>query len=211
MVRIPFPTFKEELLLWSKGLSHVAGIDEVGRGAFAGPVVAAAVIFPKHCTFINPLLHTIHDSKLLTHKKRVELAILIKEVATSYAISEIPLKTINEQGIGKATQKAFYKAVSSLATPAEYFLIDAFYIDGLSKEKQKPLIHGDYLSISIAAASIIAKVYRDELMEKLHDEYPMYDFKKNKGYGTKYHRDQIQEHGLSPLHRTSFNLTPFLS
>lgn len=206
----PLPTFHEEQFLWAQGYSQVAGIDEVGRGAFAGPVVTAAVIFPKNYVFKDTELHQINDSKLLSSKKRESLALKIKEEALCYSITEIPVSYINNYGIGKAAQLGFYKSVKSLCHKADFYLIDAFYISRLHKKLQKPLIHGDQLSISIAAASIIAKGYRDALMTKLHDSAANYDFATNKGYGTAFHRAQIAKFGLSPYHRTSFNMSSCL-
>ena len=202
------PTFNFERDLWRGGYKFVAGVDEVGRGCFAGPVVAAAVVFPGQSD-THPDLMEINDSKLLTPQKRNRLSEVIKKHALSYAIAEIGVADINEVGIGRATQKAFLKAIMDLQTPPDFVLIDAFYIEGLTKQMQKPIVHGDRLSLSIAAASIIAKVYRDELMEQLDKDYELYDFKTNKGYGTKKHRDAIREHGLTDLHRMSFNLTKF--
>lgn len=204
------PTFNEEHLLWQKGFTQIAGIDEVGRGAFAGPVVVAAVIFAQNYKFFNSLLNEINDSKKLSSKKRTILAKSIKEEALCFAIQEGSLDTINSVGIGKATQQAFLEVTKQLCHTPDFFLIDAFYIDRLDKAKQKPIIHGDSLSISIAAASIIAKVYRDELMDTLHMDHPNYFFNQNKGYGTSLHRGKIKEFGLSPLHRTSFSLEKFL-
>lgn len=204
------PEFVHEQELWDRGFDYVVGIDEVGRGAFAGPVVAAAVIFPKHCIFTDHLLTEINDSKCLSAKKREQLTPLIKKAAACFSIAEVPLSVINTVGIGKATQQAFYKAISTLSFQPQFHLIDAFYIEKVSKKLQKPIIHGDRISISIAAASIIAKVYRDQLMEKLHVNFPQYNFADNKGYGTKAHRDSIAQYGLSPLHRTSFSLEKFL-
>ncbi len=200
------PTFDEEQLLWQQGLQHVAGVDEVGRGCFAGPVVTAAVILPPDFTTPRP----VNDSKLLSAKVREELAVVIKEQAIAYSISEVSVSVINEIGIGKATQQSFVESVSTLPTEAQFILMDAFYIQDLPKAKQKPIIHGDRLSISIAAASIIAKVYRDTLMQQLHEQYAEYDFATNKGYGTKKHREAIKQYGLCDLHRMSFNLTKFL-
>ncbi len=204
------PTFLEEQLLWDQGKNIIAGVDEVGRGAFAGPVVTAAVVFPKNCVFSDQDLLGINDSKLLSAKKRQILAQKIKEATLCYSISEIPLSYINKYGIGKAAQLGFYKSVISLSQTPDFCLIDAFYIQKLKKKIQKPITHGDRLSISIAAASIIAKVYRDELMDRLHPQAPMYNFAQNKGYGTKFHREQLKIHGLSPFHRLSFNLSAFL-
>lgn len=199
------PTNQYESRLWLSGLHYIAGVDEVGRGCFAGPVVAAAVILPKD--FQNT--YGIDDSKRLTPKKREELAIFIKEVALDYSIAEISVPVINAMGIGKATQQAFAKAITSLKKNPDHILMDAFLIQSITPTIQTPIIHGDRISVSIAAASIIAKVYRDKLMETLHEVYKMYDFVTNKGYGTKAHREAIVKHGLSDLHRTSFNLTKY--
>lgn len=207
---IPKPTFKYELDLWNSGLQYIAGVDEVGRGCFAGPVVAAAVILPKGFSATDK----INDSKKLSPKVRKELAIIIKEHAVAYAIAEVSVFVINNIGIGQAAQQAFVNAVSNLKIKPEHILIDAFLIKALQKENQTAIIHGDGLSISIAAASIIAKVYRDELMEKVHashETYKVYDFFVNKGYGTKKHRDAIGKYGLCDLHRTSFSLEKFLT
>jgi ribonuclease HII len=200
------PTFDFENELWRQGLSHIAGVDEVGRGCFAGPVVAAAVILPKGFNATDK----INDSKQLSPKIRKELASIIQKHAVSFSIAEISVSVINEIGIGKAAQKAFAKAVNTLSLQPEHILIDAFMISELQNMAQTPIVHGDCISISIAAASIIAKVYRDELMEKLHPQYKVYDFSSNKGYGTKKHREAIKKYGFCDLHRTSFDLLKFL-
>lgn len=199
------PTFKKEQLLWEKGYQHIAGVDEVGRGCFAGPVVSAAVILPS--TF--SAVHKVRDSKLLTAKARELLAVIIKQEAISFAIAEISVNIINKIGIGKATQKSFRKAIKHLSIPPQFILIDAFYIQGLKKTNQEAIIHGDAICTSIAAASIIAKVFRDELMRKHHLTYEAYDFATNKGYGTKKHQEAIKKYGLCELHRKSFNLSKF--
>ncbi len=184
----------------------VCGVDEVGRGCFAGPVVVGAVIFPVGFSKFSG----IADSKLLSAAKRKSLVDDIKNLAVCWAIDEVSVEVINKVGIGKATQIAFFQVIKKLAEFPQHILIDAFYIDGFNKKMQSPVVGGDRLSVSIAAASIIAKVYRDELMEKLGLEYPGYLFEKHKGYGTLEHRKAIKENGLSPLHRTSFNLSKFL-
>lgn len=201
------PTFEEENILWKTGMTHIAGVDEVGRGCFAGPVVAAAVILPQGFNATDE----INDSKKLTAKKREQLSKIIQKHALSYAIAEISVEVINAIGVGKAAQKAFVKAIQDLHIPPEFILMDAFYITGINKKMQKPIIHGDGISISIAAASIIAKVYRDNIMRNLHEKYAIYDFATNKGYGTKRHQEAILKHGLCDLHRTSFHLTQFTS
>lgn len=200
------PTFDEEQILWDQGMHNVAGIDEVGRGCFAGPVVTAAVILAKNFSAASE----VNDSKVLSPKKRKTLSEIIKKEAIAFSIAEISVEIINNVGIGKATQRAFRKAIKKLAIQPHFILIDAFYIEELDRKNQKPIIHGDSKSISIAAASIIAKVYRDELMQQLHPQYEVYDFFTNKGYGTKKHRDAIGKYGLCDLHRTSFNLAKFL-
>lgn len=201
-----YPTFDEEKLLWENGYTHIAGVDEVGRGCFAGPVVSAAVILPQNFKCVKP----VNDSKKLTAKVRTELAAQIKEQAIAFAISEVSVTVINKIGIGKATQQSFRDAIKKLTKVPDFILIDAFYIKHLARKKQKPIVHGDVLSISIAAASIIAKVYRDELMQQFHPLYKVYDFATNKGYGTKKHQAAIKQYGLSSLHRKSFDLSPFV-
>ena len=200
------PTFEYESKLWVQGLQYIAGVDEVGRGCFAGPVVAAAVILPSDFTATD----RINDSKKVAPKLREELAKIIKEYAVAYAIAEVSVSIINQVGIGKAAQQAFLQAVLGLKIAPEHVLVDAFMIDGFHKEKQTPIVYGDGISISIAAASIIAKVYRDALMQQLHPQYEVYDFFTNKGYGTKKHREAIGKYGLCDLHRTSFDLKKFL-
>lgn len=201
-----FANFSIESTLWSQGLNMICGIDEVGRGCFAGPVVAGAVIFPANAK----LIEGIADSKLLKPKTREELSKRIKDLALAWSVGEVSVPEINKFGIGNATQMAFSKAVENLGKMADYFLIDAFYVKTLDKLKQKPIPGGDRISASIAAASIIAKVYRDELMQKLHFDFPDYGFDKHKGYGTSFHREMIKKFGLSDLHRKSFKLDKYI-
>jgi ribonuclease HII len=189
--------------LWKKGYQYIAGIDEVGRGSWAGPVVAASVIFPKN---FKPRFQ-LADSKLLNIKKRAALAEEIKKTALCYAISKVELPHINRYGIGRSSQQAFRKSLSQLPQHPDYHLIDAFYIKYLPKGNQKPILKGDQKSFTIAAASIIAKVYRDALMEKLALEFPRYGFERHRGYGTKEHQLAIRTYGLSELHRKSFDLS----
>lgn len=204
---LPKPTFFEEQTLWKMGHKHIAGADEVGRGAFAGPVVAAAVILP--VSF--PRINEIHDSKLLTPIKRAELSLVIKEYAIAFGIGEVPVRVINQIGVGKAAWIAFRKAIKCLTILPDFLLMDGFLLPRFNKKKQKAIIHGDRISVSIAAASIIAKVYRDEKMEKYAELFNTYGFKQHKGYGTKLHRENIQKYGLCKLHRTSFDLSDYTS
>jgi len=201
------PSFDYERTFWNKGLKLVAGVDEVGRGAFAGPVVAAAVILPQisfpHCEEIN-------DSKLLTAKKRETLSNIIQTYALTYAIAEISVEIINKIGVGKATFQAMRQALSRLTKQPDHILIDGFYIPDIEKSQQTPIVKGDQKSYSIAAASIIAKVYRDKIMDHLSETYDNYFFAQNKGYGTTQHRQALQKFGLCQEHRQSFDLEKYL-
>lgn len=214
------PSFAEEEILWSKGNEYIVGIDEVGRGSWAGPVVAAGVIFNKESlhSFItsDPHFLSINDSKKLTYKTRSDITPFIKKNAYMYSIEEVGVEVINEIGIGKATYLAMEKTIVSLYKKLGkeniYILVDGRELPYLPSFclGQKAIIKGDQKSISIAAASIIAKVYRDTLMEELSLKYVPYFFAKHKGYGTKDHQKAIKEYGLSPIHRRSFNLDKFL-
>lgn len=201
-----YATSDIEKRLWEKGYKLVCGIDEVGRGCFAGPVVAGAVIFSPDCIIPEGLA----DSKLLSPKKREELSLKIKESCVCWSYGEASVEEINVLGIGKATQLAFIRSIENLTLQCDFAIIDAFFIDQYDRNKQMPIKGGDKLSVSIAAASIIAKVYRDNLMEKLHQEIPEYGFDVHKGYGTKKHQEAIKKNGLSKLHRKSFNLDKFI-
>ncbi len=200
------PTLDIEQKLWSLGKTYVCGVDEVGRGAFVGSVVVAAVVFAPN----SQIPDGIRDSKLLSAKRREVLSERIKAVALDWVISESSVEMINRLGIGKATQIAFFNCVKKLKQKADFILIDAFFIDNIDHSIQKPIISGDKTCMSIAAASIIAKVYRDQLMNELSSKYPEYDLAQNKGYGTQKHQEAIAKYGLSKLHRTSFNLDKFL-
>lgn len=215
---LPKPTFKEEKLLWNRGYRYVVGMDEVGRGSFAGPVVTAAVVFSKNIDL--SLCKGINDSKMLKPLVRIQLAKEIKKICTSFAVEQSSVSIINKLGIGKATTIAFRKVVAKLTkdkgirqSNGIFILVDGFhikYLRGFGLKNQKAIIKGDQKSISIAAASILAKVYRDNLMMRLHEKYPMYGFAQHKGYGTKQHQHAIKKYGLSAIHRTSFDLSPFL-
>ena len=192
-----------EQRLWQSGHSLIAGLDEVGRGSWAGPVVTAAVVFPKD---FQPDFQ-LADSKLLTKQKREALATIVKSSALYYSIAEVGLPHINRYGIGRSTQQGFRKSVANLPEKPDFLLIDAFFIKYLPKSSQLPIKKGDQKSFTIAAASIIAKVYRDHLMEKLSENYPHYGFAAHKGYGTRAHQAAIKTHGFCDLHRKSFDLS----
>lgn len=197
------PTLAEEKKLWRQGLANVCGIDEVGRGSWAGPLVVGACILPKNFQIPGGF----GDSKQVKPQARRKLAQLIKDQAEAWSIAEVSVGKINKLGLAKVTHMAFRKALVNLKPRADFILVDAFYIKHVNRKNQKPIIGGDQKSASIAAASIIAKVYRDNLMKKLGRQYPQYGFAKHKGYGTKRHQLAILEHGLSQIHRKSFNLS----
>ena len=188
------------------GVLFVAGVDEVGRGPLAGPVVTAAVILPGD--FDVP---GVDDSKKLSDKKRRELDVLRREKALAYGYGMRDNETIDRINILNATKKAMRDAIDEAAIMLEikhrkklqHVLIDAVELDGLDYP-ETPIVKGDQKSISIAAASIIAKVKRDDMMIAYSYEYPGYDFEKNKGYGTRAHYEGIREHGITPIHRRSF-------
>ena len=189
-----------ERALQAKGYTLIAGVDEVGRGPLAGPVVCAAVIMPLDD---DKMIVGVDDSKKLSAKKREELAEKIKATALAYSIVEIDEKTIDEINILEATKLGMKKAIESLEPVPGVVLTDGnMYID--VQLKQYSVVHGDALSYSIGAASIIAKVHRDKLMDEYDTQYPAYQFIKNKGYGTAAHIAAIKEQGLCPIHRRTF-------
>jgi len=201
-----FPAgFRYEKKLWKLGYKGVVGIDEVGRGAWAGPVIAAAVAFPP---FFKPTFK-LFDSKLLSSRQREILSKKIRRIA-NIGIGVVDELTIDKIGISKASQKAFRKAVMALKNTCDYYLIDAFYIQYWSRQNQRPVKDGDKICASIAAASIVAKVYRDNIMVGLSKNFPQYGFHLHKGYGTRLHQKKIHKHKLTNIHRKSFNLTPYL-
>lgn len=212
------PTFIEEEQLWNNGYECVIGVDEVGRGAFAGPLVAAGVVFAPNChnnsskEFIG-ITAQVNDSKILSAVQREKISQQILSCIQDYAIEVIPVSTINRVGVGKANQIAIRKVVSRLHKSVSFVLIDGFWvknIKGIGLKKQKAIVKGDQKVMSIAAASVIAKVFRDKLMSKLSQKYPEYGLDINKGYGTRFHQNAIKKHGLSPVHRSSFSLDKFL-
>lgn len=187
--------FENELL--AKGYQAICGIDEVGRGPLAGPVVAAAVILPN-----DELILGLNDSKQLSEKKRESLYQIIQEKAVAIGIGVVDETTIDAINIYQAARLAMTKAVEQLAVQPDYLLIDAMELD--LDIQQISLIKGDARSQSIAAASIIAKVYRDHLMVELDKQYPGYGFGKNAGYGTKEHLEGLEKYGVTPIHRKTF-------
>jgi len=187
-----------EKLASGKGCQFIAGVDEAGRGPLAGPIVAAAVILPADFHLLG-----LNDSKQLSEKSRNEFFSIIKEKAVSYGISVVSSQRIDELNIYQSTKLAMRDSISQLDRVPHHVLIDAVKLTHLPCTSES-IIKGDEKSISIAAASILAKVTRDQIMQKIHNEYPVYDFKTNMGYGTKHHLQSISDHGISPYHRKSF-------
>lgn len=183
---------------YDKGYLYIGGIDEAGRGPLAGPVVASVVVFKP-----NTKIEGINDSKKLSESKREELFDIIKEQALDYGIGIVNNSEIDEFNILQATYMAMKKAINCLEKAPDYLLIDAATIPGVDTP-QKPIIKGDSKSISIAAASILAKVTRDSIMYQYDEMYPGYGFKSHKGYGTKEHYEAIEKQGITPIHRKSF-------
>lgn len=180
-----------------------AGCDEAGRGCLAGPVFAAAVILPKK--FSHPLLN---DSKQVTEKNRNELRLIIEQEASAYAVASVSCGEIDEINILRASFKAMHLSLDQLKKKPGLLLIDGNRFIPYKKIPHRCIVKGDATYMSIAAASILAKTYRDEYMLRLHDEFPLYGWDNNKGYGTLYHRNAINEHGLCEHHRKSFRLAP---
>ena len=191
---------QSERALIANGYKYVAGVDEVGRGPLAGPVVCAAVIMPLDEA---SLVVGVDDSKKLSEKKRETLAEQIKQRALCYTIIEIDEKTIDEINILEATKLGMKRAIESLQIQPDAVLTDGNMTLNIV-HPQKSVVHGDALSYSIGAASIIAKVHRDHKMVEFAQTYPDYGFEKNKGYGTAEHIKGIKEKGLCPIHRRSF-------
>jgi len=181
------------------GFVHVAGVDEVGRGCLAGPVVAAACILD--CS--KPLHKKLNDSKKLTAAIRNEIAEQLRAESVCFGIGQVEAEEIDQINILEATKKAMKLAIANLETPADFLLIDAVQLRDISLP-QRAIIRGDSISASIAAASILAKTYRDKLMADYEAEYPQYGFASHVGYGTAAHYKALREHGPCPLHRKTF-------
>jgi len=190
--------YEYENELYDKGINYIAGVDEVGRGPLIGPVVTACVILPKNfeCSGLT-------DSKKLTEKKREEYFDYIMDHALSVSVGIMSEKVIDEVNIYEATKLAMYQAINNSKIKPEHVLIDAMKLENLDMPSTS-IIKGDAKSISIAAASVIAKVTRDRMMLELDKEYPMYGFKKHKGYPTKQHIEAIEKYGILDSHRKTF-------
>jgi ribonuclease HII len=182
------------------GFRFIAGVDEVGRGALAGPVVAAAVILDPE----RPVPDGLDDSKKLTIRQRERLAGEILQVAVAFTVGQVEPEEIDRINILQASRLAMLEAIRQLDPCADYLLIDALQLKE-AELPQKAIIHGDSISASIAAASIIAKTYRDALMRSFHEVYPQYNFARHVGYGSREHLGALREHGPCRIHRKSFH------
>ena len=191
------PTFHHEQRLAEKGYQFIAGVDEVGCGALAGPVMAGAVILPKWCS-----LEGVKDSKAMTPAAREALFPKIQEVAIAWSVGSASVEEIAQFNIRQATFLAMKRAIEQLQQ-TDHLLVDAWDIPGITLP-QASVVKGDQKVLSIAAASIIAKVIRDRLMADYHDQYPEYGFRQHKGYATAKHREAIQDFGPCPIHRLTY-------
>jgi ribonuclease HII len=198
-----FPTVDEERALRAQGYDLLAGIDEAGRGCWAGPVVAAAVILDDTCLEQPDLLAGVNDSKQLTAGQRARMLTLIHKQAASVGVGIVPAMVIDSLGIVPATRLAMEVALFSLQPLPNALLIDAVALPNVPLP-QRALIRGDSISLSIAAASIVAKTTRDRLMAQFDTMYPAFHFGMHKGYGTAVHAKALHTHGPTPLHRRSF-------
>ncbi len=197
-----FPSLDEERKLWRTGFLRVAGLDEAGRGALAGPVVAGAVILPVNTRRVG-LWAAVRDSKLLSPARREELAEQIRAQAADSSIGLASAAEIDDIGIAPATRLAMRRAVRNLSPPPVHLLLDWVRLNSLNIPQQS-FTKGDLRIVSIAAASILAKVHRDQLLRQLHERFPPYGFHSNKGYAAPAHLAAIEERGPCPAHRRSF-------
>jgi ribonuclease HII len=197
-----------EQALWQKGIKIVAGIDEAGRGAWAGPVSAAAVVLPNNSQ-IGLTLSGVRDSKQMTARQREYWADEIKSVALAWSVGMASADEIDTIGILPATRAAMTRAIESLTIPPEHFLFDFIHWKNCPYPGEK-LVRGESQSLSIAAASVLAKTARDALMREIDEEYVAYGFARHKGYGTAVHQAAIHQFGLCPIHRQSYRITATL-
>jgi len=194
---------------YAQGIRHIVGMDEVGRGTWAGPVTVGAVCLPIADAKLSTVLRGVRDSKVMTPKQRTLLSERIKETAVAWGIGSATSGDVDELGIVPATKLAMQRALQDLAKRTPKFVPDCLFLDSLlwpemKKIPQVSIVDGDARSLSIAAASVIAKVWRDNLMVELAKEFPNYDFEQHKGYGTAKHQAALKAYGPSPLHRMSF-------
>jgi ribonuclease HII len=203
-----FPDLSIEQILWQTGLTRLAGIDEAGRGAWAGPVSAGAVILPPDHSLLERL-HGVRDSKQMTPQQRGSWAPLIQQACLAWGVGFASAEEIDTIGILPATRLAARRAIQNLSVPPQHLITDYLLLPELNTP-QTPLIKGDQRSLTIAAASVLAKTSRDALMCQFENEFSNYGFARHKGYGTPQHQEAIRKHGLSVIHRKSFAIHIYL-
>ena len=196
------PNLIREQALWTAGMRWVAGLDEAGRGALAGPVVAGVVVLPPHSTFAG-VWTQVRDSKLLTAAERARLEILIRAESAACAVGAVSADKVDRYGIAEATRMAMARALDALPMRAEHLLIDWVQLPAVDIP-QTAWAKADMVSVSVAAASILAKAGRDRILVEMDAVYPAYGFARHKGYGTEQHRAALAEHGPCAVHRLSF-------
>jgi ribonuclease HII len=205
------PDLTAEAALRQGGFRRVAGVDEAGRGAWAGPLVAAAVILPEPDRVGEGFLAGVRDSKLLTHGQREELFAAVVEAARAVGVGAVAADEIDLLGLTAANELAMVRAVRALSVAPDHLLVDCFTLKSVALP-QRGIVRGDRCCLSIAAASIVAKVYRDRWLTCLSDRHPGYGFEQHRGYGVAVHRQAIADQGLTPIHRLSYaplrGLTP---
>jgi ribonuclease HII len=202
-VRHTAPTLRLEARLWKAGIIPVAGLDEAGRGAWAGPIVAAAVVLPADRRDLRRILAGVRDSKEMTSRQRELWAGRIREIALAVGVGEAASLDVDGIGPLRATRLAMHRALQALAIEPRFLLLDFMRLPEIPLP-QTCLPHGDGLALSISAASVIAKVWRDEGMKAIEESYPGYGFARHKGYGTASHREALGRLGPCPIHRSSF-------
>lgn len=195
------PSYEEEASLLAQGYSMVAGLDEVGRGPLAGPVVAGVAVLPPNLS--GPWVGMVRDSKQMTPTQREYVLPHLQESALALEVGMSSPQEIDDLGIVGATRLAMRRALDGLALTPQFLLLDAFPLPGV-QIPQKPIVHGDALCLSIAAASVVAKVVRDRIMEEQDALFPSYGFARHKGYATREHLRNLRDHGPCPIHRRSF-------
>jgi ribonuclease HII len=202
------PDLSFELPLWQQGVSRVGGIDEAGRGSWAGPVAAAVVVLPPNLGLLE-ILHGVRDSKQMTPNQRQQWSLEIKRQAAGWGVGLASAAEIDALGILPATRLAACRALEALSVSPQYLLLDFIKLPTVNLPQQ-PLVKGDARVLSIACASVLAKTSRDALMIELDSQYPGYGFARHKGYGTACHQVALQQSGPSPIHRLSFAPLKFL-
>lgn len=197
------PHLQKEIALLKQGYRLIAGLDEAGRGAWAGPIVAAAVILPLASPGLSDTLSGLRDSKQLTPSKREQLFEIIGKIALTIAVGVAPASMVDELNVIGATRQAMHQALADLSPKPDYLLLDHLALPDIDLP-QDPFPKADSISLTVAAASVIAKVTRDRLMVEFNQTYPFYTFDRHKGYGTKAHQAALAKYGPCPLHRMSY-------